>query len=170
VIFLAGLTILKKERCLRILSGCGGDFMVALGLRNPAEYRLPSFGPHGTKLGHFWFDSIIKSDLSGWFDDFEKGEVFGHFERLMGWSHGCTQPQECCRLPPTSFWATWHQTRAFVISVNTKKWSGWLVWQFWKRRCVWAFWALAGLIPRLHLASGMLQTTAYLLLGRMAPN
>jgi len=68
VIFLAGLTILNKERCLGIVSGCRGDPVVALHLskaadyrldpvvalhlRNAADYRLPTFGPHGTKLGH----------------------------------------------------------------------------------------------------------------------
>ena len=52
VIFLAGLTILKKERCLSILSACGVDPVVALRLRNTADYRKPTFGPHGTKLGH----------------------------------------------------------------------------------------------------------------------
>ena len=52
VIFRAGLTILKKEMCLGSVAGCGGDRVVALRLRNPAEYRLPTFGPHGTKLGH----------------------------------------------------------------------------------------------------------------------
>jgi len=46
------LTILKKERRLGIVGGCGGNPVVALRLRNPAEYRLPTFGPHGTKLGH----------------------------------------------------------------------------------------------------------------------
>jgi hypothetical protein len=45
------LTILKKERSLGKLSGCGADPVVALHLRNAADYRLPSFGPHGTKLG-----------------------------------------------------------------------------------------------------------------------
>jgi len=39
-----------------------------------------------------------------------------------------------------------------------------------KRRGVWAFRTLSGVIPWLHSASGMLQTTAYLLLGHMAPN
>ena len=29
-----------------------GDPVVALRLRNAAEYRIPTFGPHGTKLGH----------------------------------------------------------------------------------------------------------------------
>ena len=52
VIFLAGLTNLKKERCLDILSGWGVDPVVALHLRNAADYRLPTVGPHGTKLGH----------------------------------------------------------------------------------------------------------------------
>jgi len=52
VVFLAGLTILKKERCLGMLRACGGDPVVALRLRNAADYRLPTFGPHGTKLGH----------------------------------------------------------------------------------------------------------------------
>ena len=52
VIFLAGLTIPKKEMCLGRLSGCGGDPVAALRLRNAAEYCIPTFGPHGTKLGH----------------------------------------------------------------------------------------------------------------------
>jgi len=52
VIFLAGLTILKKVRCLGRLSGWGVDPVVALHLRNAADYRLLTFGPHGTKLGH----------------------------------------------------------------------------------------------------------------------
>jgi hypothetical protein len=39
-----------------------------------------------------------------------------------------------------------------------------------KRRRVWAVRALARVIPRLHSASGMPQTTAYLHLGHMAPN
>jgi len=29
--------------------------VVALQLRYAADYRLPTFGPHGTKLGHSWF-------------------------------------------------------------------------------------------------------------------
>ena len=33
-------------------STCGGDPAVALHLRNTADYRLPTFGPYGTKLGH----------------------------------------------------------------------------------------------------------------------
>ena len=67
-----------------------------------------------------------------------------------GWSRGCTPPLECCRLPPTYFWTTWHQTRAFLISVNNKKWFFWLVWQFWKRWDVWALWVDVGVIPWLH--------------------
>jgi hypothetical protein len=56
VIFLAGLTIYKKKMGLGILSACGVDPVVALRLRNAAEYRLPTFGLHGTKLGHFCYD------------------------------------------------------------------------------------------------------------------
>ena len=119
-------------RCLSRLSGWGVDPVVALHLRNAADYRLPTFGPHGTKLGHSWYQWIIKSDFSGWFDNSKKGEVFGHCRWMRGWSRGCTSPKECCRLPPTYFWTTWHQTRAFLISVNNKKWFFWLVWQFWK--------------------------------------
>ena len=52
MIFLAGLTILKKVRCLGIVGGFGVDPVVALCLSNAAEYRIPTFGPHGTKLGH----------------------------------------------------------------------------------------------------------------------
>ena len=49
MIFLAGLTILKKVRCLGIVGGCGADTVVALHLRNAADYHLPTFGPHGNK-------------------------------------------------------------------------------------------------------------------------
>jgi len=106
VIYLAGLTILKKVRCLGRLNGLGADPAVALHLRNAADYRLPFFGPHGTKLGHSWNQWIIKSDFSGWFDNSKRGEVFGQIEWMGGWSRGCTPPKECCRLPPTYFWTT----------------------------------------------------------------
>jgi len=149
VIYLAGLTVLKKVRCLGRLSGWGVDPVVALHLKNAAEYRLPNFGPHGTKLGPSWYQGIIKNDFSGWFDNSKKGEVSGQNEWMGGWSRVCTPPKECRRLPPTYFWTTWHQTRAFLISVNNKKW---LVWQFWKRRGVWAYWVDWGLIPWLHSA------------------
>jgi len=52
MIFLAGLTILNMEMCLGILSGWGADPVVAFRFRNAADYRLPTFGSHGTKLGH----------------------------------------------------------------------------------------------------------------------
>ena len=52
VILLAGSTILKKEICLGRLSRWGVDPVVALRLRNAADYCLPTCGPHGTKLGH----------------------------------------------------------------------------------------------------------------------
>jgi len=51
MIFLAGLTILKKEMFFGIEGGCEAGPAVALHLRNVADYRLPTFGPHGTKLG-----------------------------------------------------------------------------------------------------------------------
>jgi len=84
--------------------------------------RLPPtyFVPHGTKLVHSRYQWIIKSDFSGWFDNSEIGEVFGHCRWMWGWSRGCTPPNECCRLPPTYFWTTLHQTRAFLISVSNK--------------------------------------------------
>jgi len=34
------------------LENLRGDPAVALYLRNAADYRLPTFRPHGTKLGH----------------------------------------------------------------------------------------------------------------------
>jgi len=164
------LTILKMETCLGNVSWCGCDPAVALRLSNAAYYLLPTFGSHGTKIGHAWYQWIIKCDLSGWFDNSEKGEVSGHFQRLQGWSRGCTPPQECCRLPPTYFWATWHQTRAFLISVNNKSdFSG----RFDNSKkgdvsghCE----RLQGWSCGFHSASRRLQTTAYLLLGHMAPN
>jgi len=120
VIFLAGLTILKKVRCLGRLSGWWVDPVVALCLKNAADYRLPTFGPYGTKLGHSWYQWITKSNFSGWFDNSKKGEVSVQIQWMGSWSRGCTSPKECCRLPPTYFWTTWHQTRAFLISVNNK--------------------------------------------------
>ena len=65
MIFLAGLIILKMVRCVGRLSGLGVDPVVALHLKNAADYRLPTFGPHGTKLGHSRFQRLTKSDFSG---------------------------------------------------------------------------------------------------------
>jgi len=98
----------KKEMCLGIVSACGVDPLVTLHLRNTADYRLPTIRPHGTKLGYSWFQWKTKSDVVGWFDNFEKGDVSGHCERLQGWSCIFTPPQVDCRLPPTYFWVTWH--------------------------------------------------------------
>jgi len=42
--FHAGLTILKKEMCLGIMSAYRVDPAVALHLRNAADYHLPTFG------------------------------------------------------------------------------------------------------------------------------
>jgi len=91
-IFLAGLTILKKERCLSRLSELGVDPVVVLHLRNAAGYGLPTFGPHGTKLGHSLFQWLTKSDFSGWLDNSKKVEVTGQIEWIGGWSRGCTPP------------------------------------------------------------------------------
>jgi len=35
------------------VSGSGVDPVVAVRLRNAGDYRLPTFGSHGTKLGHY---------------------------------------------------------------------------------------------------------------------
>ena len=138
--------------------------------QNAANYRLPTLRPHGSKLGHYWYQWIIQSDIYGLFDNSEKGDMFGHCRWMWWWSRGCTPPQEYCRLSSTYFWATWHLTRAFLISVNNNKCFFWLVWQFWKKRYVWALKVYVGIFPRLHSASGVLPTTVYLLLGHMAPN
>ena len=55
MIFLAGLTILKKGEVSGQIEWMGVDPVVALHLRNAADYRLPTIGQHGTKLGHSWF-------------------------------------------------------------------------------------------------------------------
>jgi len=83
VIFLAGLTILKQEMFFGIVDGCGGDPAVAFRLRNAADYRLPTFGPHGTKLGPL-ISLNYRGDFSGWFDSSEKGEVLGQIEWMGG--------------------------------------------------------------------------------------
>jgi hypothetical protein len=42
----------KEDVSGNFLSVCGVDPVVALCLRNSADYRLPAFGSHGTKQGH----------------------------------------------------------------------------------------------------------------------
>jgi hypothetical protein len=132
-------------------------------------YRLPPTY-FWTEWHQFRAFLISVKRKSHWLDNSEKGDVSWHIEWMWGWSCRCSPPQECCRLPPTYFWATLHQTRAFLISLNNKKWSFWLVWQFRKRRCVWAMWLDLMLVTPLYSNSGMLQTTAYLLLDHKAPN
>ena len=61
----------------KIVGGWGVDPAVALRLINAADYRLPTFGPHGIKLGSSWYQWIIKSDFSGWFDNSKKGRLSG---------------------------------------------------------------------------------------------
>ena len=92
VIFLACLPILKMVRCSGIVGGCGVDPVVALCLSNASEYRIPTSGPHGTILGHSWYQWIIKSYFSGWFDSSKKGEVSVQIEWMGGWSRRCTPP------------------------------------------------------------------------------
>jgi len=97
--------------CLGIVGGCEADPAVALHLRNAADYGLPTFGPHGTKLGHSWYQWIIKVIFLAGLTILKKGDVFRHCRWMGGWSRGCTPPKECCRLRPTYFWTTWHHTR-----------------------------------------------------------
>ena len=42
----------EKEEVAGNIEWMWGDLAVALRLRNVADYRLFTFGPHGTKLGH----------------------------------------------------------------------------------------------------------------------
>ena len=149
MIFLAGLTILKGE----VSGHCRWMWGWSRGCTPPKECcRLPPtyFWTTWPQTRAFSISVNTKSDFSGWFDNSKKGEVTGQIESTWGWSRGCTPPKECCRLPPTYFWTTWHQTREFLISVINKKWFLWLVWQFWKRWGVWADWVDGGLILWLH--------------------
>ena len=84
MIYLAGLAILKKVMCLGRLSGWGVDPVVALHLKNAAEYRIPSFRPHGTKIGAFLISVNNKKYFSGWFDNSKKSEVSGQIEWMGG--------------------------------------------------------------------------------------
>jgi hypothetical protein len=43
---------MKKEMRLAIVSLCRVDPVVSLRLKKIADYCLPNFGSHGTKLGH----------------------------------------------------------------------------------------------------------------------
>ena len=52
MIFLAGFDNSKKGEVSGKIEWMGVDPVVALHLRNAADYRLPTFGPHGTKVGH----------------------------------------------------------------------------------------------------------------------
>ena len=150
MIFLAGLTILKKERSLGRLSGCGANPVVALHLRNAADYRLPTFGPHGTKLGHSWYQWIIKSDLSGWFDNSEKGDVSWQIEWMGVDPVVALHLRNAAdyRLPTfgpqgTKLGNSWNQW------ITKSDFSGWF--DNSKKRCgVWADWVVGGLIPWLH--------------------
>jgi len=182
--------------CLGILRLCGVDLLVALHQWNAADCRLPTCGPHGTKLGHSRFQWIIKVFFLAGLTILKKEICLGIVGGCGGDAAIALRIMECRILPPTYFWAAWHQTRAFLIAVNNKSdflagltimkkeiclgilgWCGgdpavalrlmnaadyrlptfglhgtklghswlqwiikvifWLVWQFWKRRCVW---------------------------------
>jgi len=51
----------EKEMCLGVVFACRVDPVVALHLRNAADYRLPTFGPHGTNLWHSGFQWKMKT-------------------------------------------------------------------------------------------------------------
>ena len=53
--FLVGFDNSENEDVSGYFERMRGVPVVALRLRNAAEYRLPTFGPHGTKLGHSRF-------------------------------------------------------------------------------------------------------------------
>ena len=84
MIFLAGLTILKKERCLGIVGGWGVDPAVALHLRNAADYRLFYFWTTWHQTRAFLISVNNKSDISGRFDNSIKGAVSGQIEWMGG--------------------------------------------------------------------------------------
>ena len=80
MIFLGGLTILKKERCLGRLSGWGVDPVVALHLRNAADYRLFYFSTTWHQTRAFLISLNNRGDFYGWFENSKKGEVYGQIE------------------------------------------------------------------------------------------
>ena len=82
--WLAGLTILKKETCLSISSAYGGDPAVALHLRNTADYRLPFFWATWHQTRAFLISVNNISDFFGRYDNSEKEDVSGQLERLRG--------------------------------------------------------------------------------------
>ena len=129
-VFLAGLTMLKKETCLGIVSACRVNPVVSLHLKKIADYCLPNFGSHGPKLGHSWLEWIIKSDFLAGLTNLKK-ETF-----LASWSACGGDPAVALplrntadyRLPTfgpyeTKLGLSWlHKNMAFLIIVNNKKW------------------------------------------------
>ena len=84
MIFLAGLTILKKVRCLGIVGGCGANPAVALHLRNAAEYRLFYFSTTWHDTRAYLISVNHRGDFAGWFDNSKKGEMSGQIEWMGG--------------------------------------------------------------------------------------
>jgi len=108
-----------------------------------ADYRLPTFRPHGTKLGQSWFQWRKKSDLTGWSDNLEKGEMCGHLSACR------VDPVVALRLRNAAdYLLPTFGPRATKLGHSWFQWKMesdfWLVWQFWKRRRVWAFEGLQG--------------------------
>jgi hypothetical protein len=95
-----------SRHCERLQGWSSGFTLPQEDIRLPPTYFWTTW--HQTRA--FLIAMNNKKLFFGWFDNSEKGDVFGQLERLRGWSCGCTPPKECCRLPPTYFWTTWHQT------------------------------------------------------------
>ena len=66
--------------CLGILSACGVDPVVALRLRNAADYRLPTLWSTRHQTRAFLF-SVNNENLIYWLvrQQSEKGDLSGHF-------------------------------------------------------------------------------------------
>jgi hypothetical protein len=84
VMWYSGLTILKLEMCLGIVSACRVDPVVSLRLKNIADYHNSQFWVIGHQTRAFLISMKNEKRFSGWFDNAEKGDVSGHCERLQG--------------------------------------------------------------------------------------
>ena len=64
------------------MSGWGVDPVVELNLWNASDYRFPTFGPHGTKLGQFLISVNNKNIFLTGLTILNKERCLG---RLSGW-------------------------------------------------------------------------------------
>ena len=162
-------TILKKEMCLGISNACGFDPVVALYLRNGADYRLPTFWPHGTKLGHSWFQWKMKSGFPAGWQFWIRRRVWavralaGVIPRLHSTS-GTLQTTAYHFFTPHGSklghsWSQIKMKRYFLAGLTILK-----------KETRLGIVSACGGIPRFHSTSGTLPTTANLLLDHMAPN